>query len=172
MSRAPFACSESPVRAFSRILSTRVKRFPAWLLVVVAFAPASRVASAQSAKDATFATDVAPPAPIDVGQVVYPLGAHVDAAVVLEVTVDVEGRVTGARAIEGEDPFAAAALDAARAWTFLPARRAGRAVPARVRVRVDFHAPAALEPLAGAPSSAAGPAAARPRGAAGGGAGR
>ena len=162
MSRAPSACSESPARAFSRILSARVKRFPAWLLFVVAIAPASRVASAQSAKNATFATDVAPPTPIDVGQVVYPLGAHVDAAVVLEVTVDVEGHVTGARAVEGEDPFASAALDSARAWTFLPARRAGRAVPARVRVRVDFHAPVALEALAVAPSSAGRPAGPRP----------
>ncbi len=148
--------------AFSRILSPRVKRSSAALFVLVAYAlstPSVRVASAQSAATDASANGITPPRPIDTASVVYPPGAHVDAAVVLEVTVDVEGHVAGADAIEGEEPFASAALAAARTWTFVPAQRAGKAVSARIRLRVEFHAPARAEPRSNVPSAETKPAA-------------
>lgn len=87
-------------------------------------------------------TTVTPPSAVDAGNVVYPLGAQGDAAVILELLVDADGRVREVRVIEGQEPFASAALDAAVGWTFLPARRGDRPVAARVRMEVDLHGPA------------------------------
>jgi TonB family protein len=88
----------------------------------------------------------APPA------VAYPAGARGEAAVTLELLVEADGSVSSARAVEGAEPFAAAAVAAARAWRFEPARRAGAAVRARVRYALAFRPSApAPEP---APSTA------------------
>ena len=99
--------------------------------------------------------DVVPPAAIQAAQVSYPPGAQGNAVVVLEVIVDEEGRVSEARVVDGEEPFASAALDAVRPSTFAPARRQGQAVAARIRIRVEFHAPAPIPtPVRPPPSTA------------------
>ena len=110
------------------------------------FALAARTAGAQTTASHASTRDVEAPAPIDAGHVVYPRGEHLDATVVLEVVVDKEGRVSEVLVVDGEPPFSSAAADAARAWTFTPARRAGTPVPARIRMRVDFHAPVPVPP--------------------------
>ena len=82
----------------------------------------------------------------------YPEGATGKAEVVLELTINVDGAVTDANVIAGVPPFDAAAIAAARGWRFDPARRAGRAVAARIRYTVRFEpAPEAKQTLAPIP---------------------
>jgi TonB family protein len=85
----------------------------------------------------------------------YPASARGSGAVVLELRIDREGHVTESRVIDGDDPFASAARDAAASWLFDPARRDGAAVEARIRIRVDFTPPPAQEPAPVSPGAAA-----------------
>jgi TonB family protein len=93
----------------------------------------------------------------------YPAEGRGEATVVLELVIDEGGLVTSVEVVEGSDPFARAAAQAAAAWTFVPARRNGRVVPARTRFEVRFVPPreAVQTPSAPAakPSSTAPPAA-------------
>lgn len=73
----------------------------------------------------------------------YPATAHGDAVVVLELTVATDGSVTTARAVEGPEPFASAAVEAAFAFRFEPARRAKKPIVARIRVEVRYVEPVA-----------------------------
>ncbi|HEU4405405.1 MAG TPA: TonB family protein [Polyangiaceae bacterium] len=94
-------------------------------------------------------------------EVAYPAGAAGEAKVLLDLVVSAEGAVLEARAIEGGEPFAGAALEAARRWRFSPATRSGAPVRARIRFALTFRPPPVDEPDA---PPAAGPAgrAARP----------
>ena len=94
----------------------------------------AHVAAAQPA-------DVTPPAAIDAGHVVYPSSAHGDAVVVVDLVVEKDGRVGDVSVVDGDEPFVAAVLAAARAWTFTPAHRGDLPVAAKVRMRIDFHPP-------------------------------
>jgi TonB dependent receptor/TonB-dependent Receptor Plug Domain/Gram-negative bacterial TonB protein C-terminal len=77
----------------------------------------------------------------------YPAGVAVEATVLLELTLDVRGAVTEAKPIEGDEPFASAALEASRSWTFRPARRDGKPVAAKIRFQARFVPPReVLEP--------------------------
>jgi TonB family protein len=114
--------------------------------VLVWLALTARTAAAQTTASNASTRDVEAPTPMDAGHVAYPQGEHLDATVVLEVVVDKEGRVSDVLVVDGEPPFSSAALEAARAWTFTPARRAGTPVSARIRMRIDFHAPAPAPP--------------------------
>jgi TonB family protein len=74
--------------------------------------------------------------------VVAPPGAPAEGAtVVLELVVGDDGDVDEARVLEGDEPFASAALAASRRWRFEPARRAGAPVAARIRFEVAVRAP-------------------------------
>jgi len=67
------------------------------------------------------------------------------------VLVDSNGTVRDAVALTNGrrvDPLTPAALESARWWLFEPARLAGRAVPARVIVRVPVHVPVDVDPPA------------------------
>src|SRR5262245_60914204 len=66
------------------------------------------------------ADDLTPPKAHDT-PVEYPEGATGRAEVVLEITVNVAGEVTGASVASGAAPFDAAALAAAKKWRFEPA---------------------------------------------------
>jgi hypothetical protein len=57
---------------------------------------------------------------------------------VLELLIDRDGAVQQAHAISGREPFASAAVNAARAFRFEPARRGDRPIAARVRMLVTF----------------------------------
>ncbi|HKY40184.1 MAG TPA: TonB-dependent receptor [Polyangiaceae bacterium] len=85
---------------------------------------------------------------------VYPEGARGQATVVLELTLDREGRVLDALALTGDAPFRDTALAAAQGWRFTPALRGGRRVPAKIRYSVQFWPPASEPP---APHAAAEP---------------
>jgi TonB family protein len=65
-------------------------------------------------------------------------------SVVLELLVDEQGNVDDARLLDGPDPFARAALDAAAQFSFEPARVRGRAVAAKIRFVVRFEPKQAL----------------------------
>src|SRR5688572_19336711 len=95
-----------------------------------------------------------------------PLGEAPDAFVDLVVIVDESGRVEDAKASEGSSAaLTPLALSAVRTWTFEPATRDGQAVPAAVRVRVEFDLPEVTGPVPTARSVASSGAA--PVGAAG-----
>lgn len=86
------------------------------------------------------------PQAVDV-HVAYPETGSGAATVVVELLVGADGRVTEATVVSGEEPFAAATLEAASGFRFEPARRNGVAVEARVRFAVAFTpTPTAHEP--------------------------
>ena len=71
----------------------------------------------------------------------YPSGAQGEATVTLELTLSASGDVTGAKAIEGTEPFAASATQSAQAWKFSPATRDGRPIASKIRFLVRFVPP-------------------------------
>ena len=112
--------------------------------------------------EAAGAEAVSPPVLTSSSSVAWPPGAEqaIDRFVVVLVTVGVNGQVEEAQLSEGAgEPLDAAALAAARAFRFMPARDASGPRRARLRVRVRFAgviattAPGAI--AAPAPSSAA-----------------
>lgn len=92
----------------------------------------------------------------------YPAGAVGASTVILELLIGVEGDVRDARVVEGAEPFAAAALAAARSWRFEPARVQGQRRAARIRFVVSFSPPVdgapAPEPPVSTPARAPSPA--------------
>ncbi|HEY8923114.1 MAG TPA: TonB family protein, partial [Polyangia bacterium] len=68
--------------------------------------------------------------------------ARLQGEVELEMTIDAAGKVSDARAVTSVgDGFDDAAVAAARKFVFEPARRGGRAIPARIRYRYVFELP-------------------------------
>ncbi len=84
---------------------------------------------------------IVPPVARHALEVPYPEGAEGEASVVLELLVSETGSVGEAVAIEGQEPFASAATEAALGWQFEPARREGQAMAARIRVGIRFSPP-------------------------------
>jgi hypothetical protein len=74
---------------------------------------------------------------------------------VLELVVDEDGHVSGAKVTQGEEPFAEQARQAALQWRFTPARRGSAPVAARIRARVEFRQEQAPSTAAPAPTAAA-----------------
>ena len=81
------------------------------------------------------------PKPITPMTAAYPAGAEGDATVIVRLVVEKDGSVSEVSLVEGKEPFAAAALAAARAFRFAPATRDGVAIKAAVRAEVKFVAP-------------------------------
>ncbi|HVR19021.1 MAG TPA: TonB family protein, partial [Polyangiaceae bacterium] len=103
--------------------------------------PAPEVSEPNDADRAQPANDeLEPPEAIET-TIEYPDGERSAAEVVVELTVDRRGAVTEAHVVQGEPPFSDYVLRAAPSWRFTPARRAGKAVPARFRWRVEFEPP-------------------------------
>jgi len=71
----------------------------------------------------------------------YPAGGQGEAEVILVLTLSAEGTVTEAVALEGDAPFAANAVAAAKAWKFQPATRDGKPIAAKIRYLVRFVPP-------------------------------
>jgi TonB family protein len=71
----------------------------------------------------------------------YPPKATGDAILLVEVAVDVEGRVTDTKVVKGASAFDTAAATAARGWTFRPARRNGEPVIACAYLIFGFRQP-------------------------------
>lgn len=90
--------------------------------------------------------EILPPQILGEGFVAYPQGATEDAIVSLQLLIGTSGRVLEASVVEGEEPFATAALDAARGWKFSPATVGGVPQAARILFRVEFQAPVEFPP--------------------------
>lgn len=74
-------------------------------------------------------------------QPTYPAGvrpAEVQGTLVLKAVVDENGKVTGAKIIEGNAALANAAVSAVRQWRYRPYMRDGKALPFQTIVLVDF----------------------------------
>lgn len=85
---------------------------------------------------------VVPPKLVEEHNPEYPEGANGAASVVLEVLVGEDGLVQEAKVVEGEEPFASAALEAVRHARFEPATRGDTPVKARIRLVSTFTPPA------------------------------
>jgi len=90
--------------------------------------------------------DVTPPQRQDKTEAVYPPDGKGDATVVLALVVDASGTVTDVSVRQGASPFSEAAMAAARAWRFAPAKRGEAAIAARILAVVAFHAPSQAPP--------------------------
>lgn len=91
------------------------------------------------------APKLVPPRPLTALVAAYPEGLSADkqleADVVVELTVTVDGSVQGARVVKGDEPYAGQATHAAVAWRFEPATRDGKPIAAVIRVLVHFVPP-------------------------------
>ncbi len=115
---------------------------PMVLAAFMSLASASPAAAQRSPPPA----DVRPPQVIERVDAIYPASALKEAPhrdVVLNVTVDTEGRVAKAEVTEsGGAEMDDAALTAVRKWRFHPALRAGQPIATKIRVPFHFEAPA------------------------------
>jgi TonB family protein len=118
------------------------------------------VARAQSAAPAppSPAAPVAPPALKIQPQAAYPKAAlrdRVEGNVGLELDVDAQGNVIGVRVVTAAGHgFDDAAVEAARHFSFEPAKRRGVPVPSTVQLTYEFHLPPAPMPPAPRPAAA------------------
>lgn len=132
--------------------------------VAWAEAPPQDPAPPEAAPSEPEAPPIVPPRALGALDVEYPEGAEGAAEVVVELSIDEQGAVQAATAIDAAPSFAAAAEQAALSWRFEPARRAGVAVPVRIRVLVTFTPPVyeELEPEEEAPPAPSEPGSATP----------
>jgi len=103
--------------------------------------------------------EIVPPKLASPANVVYPPKAKGDAVVVLKLTIEADGTVRSVETLDGEAPFTAVAVKAAKGWRFEPATRDGRPLAAIIRFEVTFKAPV---PMAPQPDEAKGEAQASP----------
>jgi len=120
----------------------------------------SALGALSEAAEAAGEPAVTPPVAVGSSDVAYPHGASGDADVLLELIVETDGLVSGVVVLEGDEPFASQAREAAARWRFTPARRAGAPVSARIKARVAFRPKQEPEPMpaaaeAGTPTMAA-----------------
>src|SRR3954464_2067329 len=135
-------------------------RSKSWTLVASAFAlltsgAAAPSASAQTPPEATApATTMTPPRVTKFVAAKRPDTTPAEgAAVDVELTIAAAGKLTDAKVVgSAGDELDAAALDAVKQFTFEPARKGDKAIPARIRYRYTFEpvpAPAAPDAAAG-----------------------
>jgi len=115
---------------------------PCALLVFAALQTSS---SAQAQTPAPAAPAAPAPAPVLIPpqiqgspEVAYPVGGVGDAEVILALTVQKDGSVKAVDVVQGNEPFASAAKNAAMAFRFQPGTRDGEPVAAKIRFAVTF----------------------------------
>ena len=131
-------------RSLRASLPTRATLAAVALLAAVPVARrawAQPLAPSSSAAPPAVAPKLVPPRLLSSPDVDYPREASGEATVVLALTIDASGDVKEAAATEGAEPFASAAIAAARTWRFDPATRDGAPIPSKIRFRVSFKAP-------------------------------
>jgi len=138
-------------------LLARTFRAAALLFFLLLVAPSARAAPAEpaavpdvsepgrgpsgapepTAPEPAVATEVSPPRILSAA-LAYPPGASGTARVLLELVIERDGSVRSAQVLFGLEPFASAAIEAARGFRFAPAQRNGQPVPARIRFEVEY----------------------------------
>jgi TonB family protein len=81
------------------------------------------------------------PFPIATTNASYPPRARGDGTVLVDVTIDARGVVTDAQVVRSSPAFDAAAVAAARSWSFRPARLRGEPVTTHVYLLFAFREP-------------------------------
>jgi TonB family protein len=89
---------------------------------------------------------LAPPRLIGEARADYPEGASGSELVLLHLVIDVDGGVSDVTVLSGAEPFASAAVAAARAWRFVPARRGDTPLAAKIRIELRFAEPVSEPP--------------------------
>ena len=93
------------------------------------------------ARPVRLSAGITPPPKVHDVRPVYPpiaLSARVEGTVILEATVDVDGRVSEARILRSLPLLDQPAVDAVRQWVYTPARLDGVPVPVIITVTVSF----------------------------------
>lgn len=112
-----------------------------WAQVATGVAPEGNAeapdAEPGSEDDAPSASDVSAPF-AEYTDVDYPPNGDGDAVVVLRFVVQADGAIRDVEVLLGDEPFASVAANAALTWRFLPARRDGQPVAARIDFQVTF----------------------------------
>lgn len=121
------------------------------LLLVASLGVASLSASAPTTPESpTSAPETAGPVDMDFSQIkvkvqppapAYPPDAkeaRIQGTVVVRVVIDVDGKVTEAKALSGPAELQACAVEYAKAWEFEPARVKGKPMPARFKLTMPF----------------------------------
>jgi TonB family protein len=86
------------------------------------------------------------PFPTTTGPASYPPQAHQGGLVLIETTINVDGRPTESRMLRSDPPFDRAALEALGGWRFRAARVAGSTTPVFAYVAFGFREPVGVQP--------------------------
>lgn len=125
-------------------------------LILAACVTSAATTTTRARAEGPAAAEVTPPVVITHVDAQYPPSARASRKhgdVTLALTVDTDGHVSKVDVLEsGGADLDEAALVAARQWTFVPARRAGKALASRIRVPFHFAPPAAAPELVGPPA--------------------
>lgn len=87
---------------------------------------------------------VSPPVAISKVSPIYPEAARrmrITGTVILDLSIDADGKVTQANLVSGESVLAYAAMDAVKKWRYKPASINGKSVPGAARVSIVFNNP-------------------------------
>ena len=82
-----------------------------------------------------------PPSPLSLVAAPYPQQALFGNEVFFDAQVNTKGRITDVRVVRGQSPFLEEVLSAVQTWTFLPARKDGQPVEARIGIVFQFPQP-------------------------------
>ena len=86
-------------------------------------------------------SNIAPPAKIRDGKPVYPaeaLASKVSGLVIIQATIDGEGKVRGTRVLKSIPMLDAAAVEAVRQWEFTPTLLNGVPKPVMMTLTINF----------------------------------
>jgi TonB family protein len=124
---------------------------PSGVLVAGIFRPPALYDGTTAGEAPTSVGSPSPEIPIPARTVTpaYPVQALLDGVVIIEAAVTADGGVTDLKLIRSAGGFDPAALDAARQWTFRPALRDGRPVPAFAYLLFGFRQPTSARGPAG-----------------------
>lgn len=82
-----------------------------------------------------------PPSVVSAAQAIYPLDSVASGTVVLEVSLDETGKITGVRVVQGIPSLTVEAQRSIRKWRFRPARLNGENVPSKFSAAFTFVPP-------------------------------
>jgi protein TonB len=108
---------------------------------LTAWLPAPERPAAPPAAPVRLHQGIAPPVPISNAPPVYPSlarTARIEGTVILDVVIDEQGRVTGAKVLRSAPLLDQAAIDAITAWRYEPARLNGTPIAVAMPVTVRF----------------------------------